>query len=81
MMDIIKVLEKLTGHTGPWNDKEIVRAFTATGTYKEDRADIASRVLQGICASGPAPVYTNSYLAKEAVSLADALIEELNKNE
>lgn len=78
-MSIIKMLEHISGHSGPWNDKEILQAVEKVRVHKESRERIATSVLQGICASGPGMEFNNTRLSKEAVALADALIEELNK--
>ena len=78
-MDIIKVLEKLTGKDYGWTDKEILSAVENIKLYNSRRETVATAVLQGICASGPDLHLSNVFLAQKAVKLADALIQELEK--
>lgn len=76
-MNIIKVLEHITKHSGPWNDKEILKAMERTKIHKESRERIAVTILQAkLTTSSTNPDTT---LVKLSVKLADALIEELNK--
>ena len=76
-MNIIKVLEHITKHSGPWNDKEILKAVERTKIHKESRERIATAVLQGLWASTPEG--SGAGLVELAVEQADALIRELNK--
>lgn len=43
------------------------------------RAEFAKAAMQGICASGPGPSWTNDALAKEAFGLTDAMLAEQEK--
>lgn len=40
----------------------------------------AAKIIQGICASGPAPEWTNDRLAREAYSMADAMMKARNND-
>ena len=56
-----------------FNVKQVGNVLIAKGLTK--REYFAALAMQGIITKG----YTNGYIAKEAVEIADALIEELNK--
>lgn len=76
-MKIVKVLEHMTGHSGPWHDKNIEQAVEKIRIHKESRERIATSVLQGLWASNPNG--SGAGIVGLAVKQADALIEELNK--
>lgn len=78
-MNIIKVLESMTKHSGPWSDKEILAAVHKVKIHKESRENIATAVLQGYCSRGSSLESTE--MCKIAVRIADTMIGELNKNE
>lgn len=76
-MNIIKVLEHMTGTDCGWTAKEIEAAVEKIRIHKESRERIATSVLQGLWASNPEG--SAKGLVELAVKQADALIEELNK--
>lgn len=78
-MNIIKVLERMTGMDCGWTAKDIEAAVEKIRIHKESRGRIATVVLQGLWASSQRGSETD--LAKLAVKQADVLIEELNKYE
>lgn len=76
-MNIIKVLEHMTGMDCGWTAKEIEAAVEKIRIHRESRERIATAVLQGLWASNPNG--SSAGLVALAVKQADALIEELNK--
>ena len=76
-MNIIKVLEHITKHSGPWNDKEILKAMKRTKIHKESRERIAVAILQAKLTKGC--MVSDKFLVENSVKLADVMIEELNK--
>lgn len=76
-MKIVKVLEHMTGHSGPWYEKDIEQAVEKIRIHKESRERIATSILQAKLTGSSTILDTT--LVKLSVKLADALIEELNK--
>lgn len=76
-MKIIKVLEHMTGHSGPWHDKDIEQAIEKIRIHKESRERIATSILQAKLTAGYAA--SDRVLVENSVKLADVMIEELNK--
>lgn len=77
-MKIVKVLEHMTGHSGPWYEKDIEQAIEKIRIHKENRERIATANMQALMSRYDV-FEVHPQIAEEAVAWADILIEELNK--
>lgn len=76
-MNIIKVLERMTGKYHGWTDKEIEASVEKIRIHKESRERIAVAILQAKLTKGC--MVSDKFLVENSVKLADVMIEELNK--
>lgn len=76
-MNIIKVLEHMTGKDHGWTAKEIEAAVEKIKIHKESRERIATSILQAKLTKGY--MASDRVLVENSVKLADIMIEELNK--